>query len=71
MPSPHNIDDTGDVKISAYLKAAHNAIRRGEREVLQTTFTTHPNPRSTAIYLYNYDPDNPVYYDGLEPEEVR
>ena len=51
--------------------AALNAGKRGEWATLETTFTTHPNPRSTAIYLYNYDPDNPVYYDGLELEEVR
>jgi hypothetical protein len=45
-----------------------------DHEILETTFTTQPNPRSTAIYLYSlysYDPDNPVYYDALELEEAR
>jgi hypothetical protein len=51
--------------------AALGSTRRGEWETLETTFTTHADPRTTAVYLYNYDPDNPVYYDGLELEEVR
>lgn len=51
--------------------AALNAAKRGEWETLETTFTTHPNPRTTAVYLYNDDPDHPVYYDALELEEVR
>jgi hypothetical protein len=51
--------------------AVLSAATYGTWETLQTTFTTHPNPRATAIYLYNFDPDHPVYYDGLELEEVR
>ena len=51
--------------------AALNSTKRGEWETLETTFTTQSDPRTTAVYLYNYDPDNPVYYDGLELEEVR
>jgi len=53
--------------ISARLASA----KIGEWERLETTFTTHPNPRSTAVYLYNYDPDHPAYFDGLALEEVR
>jgi hypothetical protein len=48
-----------------------DAAKRGQWETLETTFTTHPNPRTTAVYLYNDDPDHPVYYDALELEEVR
>jgi hypothetical protein len=50
--------------------AALNGTKRGQWETLETTFTSHANPRSSAIYLYNYDPDNPAYFDGLELEEI-
>jgi hypothetical protein len=50
--------------------AVLNSTKRGEWETLETEFTTHPNPRSSAIYLYNFD-DEPAYFDGLELEEVR
>lgn len=51
--------------------AALNSTQRGEWETLETTFVSHPNPRSSAIYLYNMDPENPACYDGLKLEEVR
>ncbi len=51
--------------------AVLNSSKRGQWETLETVFTTHPNPRSTAVYLYNYDADSPAYFDGLELEEVR
>lgn len=51
--------------------AALNSKKTGQWERLETTFTTHPNPRSTAIYLYNYDDKSPVYYDDLQLEEME
>jgi hypothetical protein len=51
--------------------AALNSRKRGEWETLETVFTTHPNPRSTAIYLYNFDEKEPAWFDGIELEEVR
>jgi hypothetical protein len=48
-----------------------NSTKRGEWETLETEFTTHPNPRSSAIYLYNFDEQEPAWFDGLELEEVR
>jgi hypothetical protein len=51
--------------------ASLNSARRGAWEKVETTFRSHPNPRSSAIYLYNEDPDNPVWFDGLELEEIR
>jgi hypothetical protein len=50
--------------------AVLNSTKRAEWETLETEFTTHPDPRSSAIYLYNFD-DEPAYFDGLELEEVR
>jgi polynucleotide 5'-kinase involved in rRNA processing len=47
-----------------------NSTKRGQWEILETTFMSHAKPRSSAIYLYNYDPDNPVYFDGLELKEI-
>jgi len=51
--------------------AALNAQKVGEWETLETTFRTHLNPRSTAIYLYNFSRDNVAWFDGIELEEVR
>jgi len=48
-----------------------NSTKRGEWETLETEFTTHPNPRSSAIYLYNFDEQQPAWFDGLELEEAR
>ena len=48
-----------------------NSSRLGEWETLETTFTTHPDPRSTAIYLYNFDENEPAWFDGIELEEVQ
>jgi hypothetical protein len=51
--------------------AVLNSTRVGEWEQLETEFTTHPDPRSTAIYLYNFDEAEPAWFDALELEEVR
>lgn len=51
--------------------ATLNSTRQGEWEMLETVFTTHPDPRSTAIYMYNFDETEPAWFDGLELEEVR
>jgi hypothetical protein len=51
--------------------AVLNSSKLGAWETLETVFSTHPNPRSTAIYLYNFDPDGSAWFDGLELEEVR
>ncbi|NOZ23011.1 MAG: hypothetical protein GXP25_18210 [Planctomycetes bacterium] len=51
--------------------ATLNSTKIGEWETLETTFTTHPNPRSTAIYLYNTDKEQPAFFDAIEIEEVR
>lgn len=50
--------------------AALNSTRAGEWETLETVFTSHPDPRSTAIYLYNFDENEPAWFDGLELTEV-
>lgn len=51
--------------------ATLNSTKVGEWETLEATFTTHPNPRSTALYLYNTDKEKPAYFDGIAIEEVR
>ncbi|MBM3501628.1 MAG: hypothetical protein FJX74_23490 [Armatimonadetes bacterium] len=51
--------------------AALNGTKLGEWETLETTFTTHADPRTTAIYLYNFDDTQPAWFDGLELDEVR
>ncbi len=51
--------------------AALNSKKIGKWERLETTFTTHPNPRSTAIYLYNYDDKSPAYFDDVQLEEMK
>jgi hypothetical protein len=51
--------------------AALNSTKLGEWETLETAFTTHADPRTTAIYLYNFDDTAPAWFDGLELEEVR
>lgn len=57
---------------SKFVRSAElNCRRTGEWETLEIEFTTHPNPRSTAIYLYNFNDATPAYYDGLHLEEVR
>jgi len=50
--------------------AALNSHKAGEWEELECEFTTHADPRSTAIYLYNFDDDLPAWFDGLELEEI-
>jgi hypothetical protein len=51
--------------------AVLNSTRLGEWETLETIFTSHPDPRSSAIYLYNFDENEPAWFDGLELTEVR
>ncbi|NSW56261.1 MAG: hypothetical protein HPY44_09615 [Armatimonadetes bacterium] len=51
--------------------AVLNSTRLGEWETLETVFTSHPDPRSSAIYLYNFDENEPAWFDGLELTEVR
>jgi len=51
--------------------AALNSKRPGDWETLETEFTTHADPRSTAIYLYNFDETEPAWFDGIELEEIR
>ena len=42
---------------------------RWQRQTVE--FTTHPDPRSTAIYLYNFNKDADAWFDGIELTEVR
>ena len=51
--------------------AALNSTRSGEWETLEIEFTTHPNPRTSAIYLYNFDPKKPAWFDGLSLSEIK
>jgi hypothetical protein len=43
----------------------------GEWERLSTDFTTHENPRSTAIYLYNFSKTTAAWFDDLRLEEIK
>jgi len=45
--------------------------KSGEWERLTTEFTTHPDPRSTALYLYNFSKTGAVWFDDLKIEEIR
>ena len=51
--------------------AVLNSTKVGEWETLETTFVSHPDPRSTGLYLYNGDRDLPAFFDGIRLEEVR
>jgi hypothetical protein len=57
-------------KLNFVRSAALNSTKRGEWETVETVFTTHRNPRSTAIYLYNFDEKSPAWFDALELEEL-
>ncbi|MBU0609135.1 MAG: hypothetical protein KKI08_14715 [Armatimonadetes bacterium] len=50
---------------------AISPTKAGEWERLTTEFTTHPNPRSTAIYLYNFSKTSPAWFDDLKIEEIK
>jgi len=50
--------------------AVLNSSKVGEWESLETEFTSLPDPRSTAIYLYNFDEAEPAWFDGLQLEEI-
>jgi len=64
--------EVGPKRQSKFVRAAMlNSTKVGAWETLETTFTTHPNPRSTAIYLYNTDKEQPAFFDAIEIEEVR
>ena len=63
--------EVGQKRTSDFVRsAALNSTKIGEWERLETTFTTHANPRSTAIYLYNTDTDQPAFFDGITIEEI-
>jgi len=51
--------------------AALNAKSSDKWETLETSFTSHSSPRSSAVYLYNFDKTHPAWFDALELEEVR
>lgn len=51
--------------------AVLNSTKLGEWETLETEFTSHADPRSSAIYLYNFDDREPAWFDGIELEEIR
>ena len=64
--------EVGQKRKNKFVRSAVlNSTKVGEWETLETTFTTHPNPRSSAIYLYNSDPEKPACFDGVELEEVH
>ena len=50
--------------------AVLNSSKVGEWESLETEFTSLPDPRSTAIYLYNFDEAEPAWFDRLQLEEI-
>ena len=50
---------------------AISPTKAGEWERLTTEFTTHPNPRSTALYLYNFSKTSPAWFDDLKIEEIK
>ena len=64
-------EDTAKAGSKFVISARLASAKVGEWERLETTFTSHPNPRSTGVYLYNYDPDHPAYFDGVALEEIR
>ncbi|NOY82142.1 MAG: hypothetical protein GXP31_14185, partial [Kiritimatiellaeota bacterium] len=51
--------------------AVLNSRKSGVWEMLETTFVSHPAPRSSAVYLYNFDKKHPAWFDALELEEIR
>jgi len=44
---------------------------QGQWQRQTVEFTTHSDPRSTAIYLYNFNRDTDAWFDGIELTEVR
>ncbi len=51
--------------------AVLNSRKSGVWENLETTFVSQRAPRTSAIYLYNFDKEHPAWFDALELEEVR
>ncbi|MEW6355540.1 MAG: DUF6259 domain-containing protein [Planctomycetota bacterium] len=64
--------EVGQQREAKFVRSAKlDSAKVGEWEKLETTFTSHPNPRNTAVYLYNGDKEKPAFFDGIVIEEAR